>query len=335
MPPDPIEGRIVKMKIAVLIPCYNEECTVAQVVMDFREQLPQAAIHVYDNMSDDDTVRKAMTAGAIVTTEPCRGKGRVVRSMFRDIDADVYVMVDGDHTYPAEAVHELIEPILTQQADMVVGDRISGAAYEQTKHRRFHRLGNRLVRGLINRLFSARMSDIMSGYRAFNPVFVKTMPVLSKGFEVETEMTLHALDKDFKIKEVQIEYRERPPGSVSKLSTIGDGTKVLKTLFWIFKDFKPLLFFSVMSLIFILLGLASGMPPIIDYIQYRYVYHIPLAMLAVGLMILSMLLFSVGLILDTVVKFHRLEFELHLNRYVESRRSHSPAREEQKAYPHD
>lgn len=319
------------MKIAVLIPCYNEASTIAQVVTDFRKQLPQAEIHVYDNASDDDTARKALEAGAIVTTEPRRGKGRVIRSMFRDIDADVYIMIDGDHTYPAEAVHQLIEPILTKQADMVVGDRHTGAAYEKTQQRRFHRFGNRLVRGLINRLFNTRMCDIMSGYRAFSPVFVKTMPVLSKGFEVETEMTLHALNKDFKIKEVQIDYRERPPGSVSKLSTIGDGIKVLKTLFWIFKNFKPLLFFSGMALLFILLGLASGLPPILDYIQYRYVYHVPLAILAVGLIILSMLFFSVGLILDTVAKFHRLEFELHLSRYVESQRTHSPAREGQQA----
>lgn len=322
------------MKIAVLIPCYNEESTVAQVVTDFREQLPQAEIHVYDNASDDETARKASEAGAIVTNEPRRGKGRVIRSMFRDINADIYVMVDGDQTYPAEAVHQLIEPILTRQADMVVGNRLTGAGYEQTQQRRFHRFGNRLVRRLINRLFSAGMCDIMSGYRAFNPVFVKTMPVLSKGFEVETEMTLHALDKDFKIEEVQIDYYERPPGSISKLSTIGDGIKVLKTLFWIFKDFKPLLFFSCMSLLFMLLGLASGLLPILDYIQLRYVHHVPLAILAVGFVILAMLFFSVGLILDTVTKFHRLEFELHVSRYVESQGTPSHACKRQQAYPH-
>jgi len=316
------------MKIAVLIPCYNEESTVAQVVSDFREQLPQAEIHVYDNASDDETVRKALAAGAIVTSEPRRGKGRAIRSMFRDINADIYVMVDGDRTYPAEVVHQLIEPILTKQADMVVGDRLTGAGYEQTQQRRFHRFGNRLVRGLINRLFNARLCDIMSGYRTFNPVFVKTMPILSKGFEIETEMTLHALDKDFKIKEVQIDYRERPPGSVSKLSTLSDGIKVLKTLFWIFKDFKPLLFFSGMSLIFMLFGLVAGMLPILDYLQFRYVQHVPLAILAVGLIILAMLFFSVGLILDTVTKFHRLEFELHLSRYVESQVTHSLSRAE-------
>ncbi len=323
------------MKIAVLIPCYNEEGTVAQVVTDFRKQLPQAEIHVYDNASDDETAWKGRMAGAIVTTEPRRGKGRVIRSMFRDINADLYVMVDGDQTYPAEAVHQLIEPILTGQADMVVGDRLTGAGYDKTQQRRFHRFGNRLVRGLINRLFNARMHDIMSGYRAFTSVFVKTMPVLSKGFEVETEMTLHALDKDFKIKEVQIDYRERPPGSVSKLSTISDGMKVLKTLFWVFKDFKPLLFFSGMSLLLMLLGLAAGLLPILDYLQYRYVYHVPLAILAVGLIILAMLFFSVGLILDTVTKFHRLEFELHLSRYVEAQGSHALSREGQQAYLHD
>jgi glycosyltransferase involved in cell wall biosynthesis len=315
------------MKIAVLIPCYNEENTVAQVVRNFRAQLPEAEIHVYDNASDDGTAQKALVAGAIVTTEPRRGKGSVIRSMFRDINADIYVMVDGDQTYPAAAVHQLIEPILTKQADMVVGDRLTGAGYEQTQQRRFHRFGNQLVLRLVNRLFNARMCDIMSGYRAFNRVFVKTMPVLSKGFEVETEMTLHALDKDFKIREVKIDYRERPPGSVSKLNTIGDGIKVLKTLFLIFKDFKPFIFFSYLSLLFTLVGFAAGLPPILDYIQYRYVLHVPLAILAVGFMILAMLFFSVGLILDTVTKFHRLEFELHLNRYVESQEIHSSVRE--------
>ncbi len=309
------------MKIVIMIPCYNEAGTVAKVIADFRRELPKAEIHVYDNASDDETARESLDAGASVTYEARRGKGNVVRAMFRDIDADIYIMVDGDDTYPAEAVHKLIEPIICKQADMVVGDRLTSKSYEDTHQRMFHRFGNKLVRNIINKLFNVQMCDIMSGYRAFNAFFVKTIPVLSKGFEIETEMTLHALDKAFNIKEIQIDYRERPPGSISKLSTIRDGIKVLKTLFWVFKDFKPLLFFTFLSMLFMTLSLISGIMPVLDYVIYQYVHHVPLAILAVGLMILSMFFFSVGLILDTVAKFQKHEYELYLNRYIETHKS--------------
>ena len=311
------------MVTAVLIPCHNEEQTIHQVVTDFRRELPGAEIHVFDNASTDKTAQEASKAGAMVTHEPRQGKGRVLRSMFRSIDADVYVLVDGDSTYPAGAVHELMAPVAAGEADMVVGDRLSGGGYDRGSQRPFHRLGNRLVRSLINLLFRADLKDIMSGYRVFSPMFVKTVPVMSRGFEVETELTLHALDKDLRIREIPVDYQERPRGSFSKLSTFSDGAKVLKTLFWIFKDFKPLHFFSGLALILFFLSLTAGSLPVWEYIQEQYVHRVPLAVLAVGLMILAMLFFSVGLVLDTVSKFHRLEHEMLVSRYMEMHRLRS------------
>jgi glycosyltransferase involved in cell wall biosynthesis len=302
------------VKIAVLIPCYNEEKTIEQVVGDFRRELPEATIYVYDNNSTDRTAEVAARAGAVVRRERRQGKGNVVRSMFRDVDADVYVMVDGDNTYPAEFVHQLIQPILDGEADMVSGDRLSNGSYVQENKRPFHNLGNHMVKVLINRLFHADLRDIMTGYRAFNRRFVKNMPVASEGFEIETEMTLHALDKKFSIVEIPIDYRDRPEGSFSKLNTFSDGMRVLKTVFWIFKDYKPLAFFSFCALVFFLAGLAMGIPVISEYLATGWISKLPSAVLAVGLMMLATTSLTSGFILDTIVKQHKDLYQLMLTK---------------------
>ncbi|WP_067617385.1 glycosyltransferase [Alicyclobacillus acidiphilus] len=303
------------MRIAVLIPCYNEELTIGKVVRDFREQLPDADIYVYDNNSRDKTAEIAEAAGAIVRKEYRQGKGNVVRSMFRDIDADVYVMIDGDDTYPAEFVHDLIRPIERGEADMAIGDRHSDGSYESENKRPFHNLGNQFVKGLINRLFRSRLRDIMTGYRVFTRRFAKTMPIKSEGFEIETEMTLHALDKRFRIVEIPIRYRDRPPGSESKLNTISDGMRVLKTVFWIFKDYKPLAFFGTIALILFLAGLAVGIPVITEFFATGRIAKMPSAILAVGLMVLATNAITCGVILDTIVRNHRDNYELLQNSY--------------------
>ena len=303
------------MEIAVLIPCYNEEITIAKVINDFKKELPDAKIYVYDNNSTDNTYEIAKQNGAIVKKEYRQGKGNVIRSMFRDIDADIYVMVDGDDTYPAEFVHSLIEPIKNKEADMVIGDRLSNGSYETQNKRLFHNFGNNLVKNLINKLFNSSLNDILTGYRAFNKKFVKNFPILSEGFEIETEMSLHALDKKFLIKEISIDYRDRPEGSYSKLNTISDGIRVLKTIFWLFKDYKPLIFFSLMGSLFFLLSLIVGIPVILEFINTSYITKIPSAILAVGLMLISILSFFSGIILDTIVTQHRREYELNLIRY--------------------
>lgn len=296
--------------IAVLIPCYNEALTIATVVQDFKKALPGAVVYVYDNDSNDDTARIAKEAGAVVKKEPKRGKGNVVRSMFRDIDADVYIMVDGDDTYPASAAPALIEPIIQAEADMVVGNRHANGSYKEKNSRALHNFGNNLVVYLINKLYRCELGDIMSGYRALSRDFVKHFPVNSEGFEIETEMSMHALDKRFSIVEVPIEYKERPEGSVSKLNTFVDGFKVLKTIFWLFKDYKPLAFFSWVALLFFLLSLVAGVPVIVEFLQTHYVSRVPSAVLAVGLMLIAIMALFVGFILDTVVKQHRENFEL-------------------------
>lgn len=301
------------MRIAVLIPCYNEELTIAKVIQDFKRELPDADIYVYDNNSKDKTSEIAQINGAIVKREYRQGKGNVVRSMFMDIDADCYIMVDGDDTYPAEFVHDLIDPIKNKEANMVIGDRLSNGTYKNENKRVFHNLGNQMVRTLINKLFHSNINDIMTGYRAFDKEFVKSMPVLSTGFEIETEMTIHALDKRFLLKEIPIIYRDRPEGSFSKLNTVNDGLKVLKTIFMLFKDYKPLIFFSIWALVFVFLGFLSGLPVIIEFIRFRYIYKVPSAILAVGLVILSMLSLCCGLILDTVVKQNRRIYELTMH----------------------
>ena len=245
-------------KIAVLIPCYNEELTVEKTVSDFKRVLPNADIYVYNNNSKDRTKELALKAGAIVRDEYRQGKGAVVRSMFRDIDADVYIMVDGDDTYPAEEVEGLITPVLEGKADMVIGDRLSSTYYTENK-RPFHNFGNSLVKGLINFLFKSDLNDIMTGYRSFSKKFVKCMPVMSDGFQIETEMTIFALTNNMQVVNVPITYRDRPEGSESKLNTFSDGFKVLLTLFNLFKDNRPFLFFGCLSLIIFILGLIVGL----------------------------------------------------------------------------
>lgn len=302
-------------KIAVLIPCYNEELTIEKVVKDFKKELPDADIYVYDNNSKDKTAEIAKNAGAIVKHEHKQGKGNVVRSMFRDIDADIYVMVDGDDTYPAEFVHELIKPIRDGQADMTIGDRLSNGTYQEENKRKFHEFGNNLVKKGINMLFDTKLKDIMTGYRVFNKIFVKNMPVMTPKFEIETEMTLYALDKKYIIKEIPIIYRDRPEGSESKLNTVSDGIKVVKTIFNMFKDYKPFQFFGIIALILLVLGLVAGIPVIIEYVKTAYITKLPSAVLATGLIMLSAIMFQCGLILQTIVKQHKENYELNLLRY--------------------
>ena len=303
-------------KIAILIPCYNEEITVAKVITDFKKELPDALIYVYNNNSTDNTLQIAYENGAIVKNEYRQGKGNVVRNMFRDIDADVYVLVDGDNTYPADMVHQLIKPILMETADMVVGDRISNGTYKKQNKRLFHDFGNGIVKYTINRLFKTNLKDVMSGYRAFSRTFVKNIPILSKGFEVETEMTLHALDKRFIIKEIPIEYKDRPNKSKSKLNTFTDGYKVIKTIIKMLKDYKPLKFFLSIAIIFFVLGLIIGIPVIYEYILTRYITKVPSAVLSTGLMIFSVIIAQCGVILDTVVKDDKEKYEIELNKYT-------------------
>ena len=299
-------------KIAVLIPCYNEELTVEKTVSDFKRVLPNADIYVYNNNSKDRTKELALKAGAIVKDEYRQGKGAVVRSMFRDIDADVYIMVDGDDTYPAEEVEGLITPVLEGKADMVIGDRLSSTYYTENK-RPFHNFGNSLVKGLINFLFKSDLNDIMTGYRSFSKKFVKCMPVMSDGFQIETEMTIFALTNNMQVVNVPITYRDRPEGSESKLNTFSDGFKVLLTLFNLFKDNRPFLFFGCLSLIIFILGLIVGVPVIDEFIKTAYITKVPSAVLAAALMINSFLFLSVGIILDAIKNEKRYLFECHMN----------------------
>ena len=303
--------------IAVLIPWYNEALTIKKVIEDFRGELPDAKIYVYDNNSSDNTSKIAKESGAIVKKEFRQGKGNVVRSMFRDIDADIYIMIDGDDTYPANFVHSLMRPIIEDEADIVIGDRHSNGTYKDENKRPLHNFGNNLVKSLINSIFRANLKDIMTGYRVFNKKFVKNMPVNSNGFEIETEMTLHTLDKKFLIKEIPIEYRDRPEGSYSKLNTYSDGIKVLKTILWVFKDYKPLAFFSVLSFLFFLLGLMIGIPVVVEFFETSAIAKIPSAILAVGLILISILSLFSGFILDTITKQHREDYELNIIRWIE------------------
>jgi glycosyltransferase involved in cell wall biosynthesis len=315
------EGLTGGPTIAVVIPCYNEERTVGQVVSSFKKALPESEIYVIDNNSTDSTLERAQTAGAKVIRESRQGKGNVVRRIIRCIEADVYVMVDGDLTYPPEFVHALVAPVLNDQADMVVGDRISNSSYDSSNTRRFHSFGNALVCVLVNRLFRTNLRDIMSGYRAMSRSFLKCLPVLSEGFEIETAMTLHALDKRFKIIEIPVDYRNRPNGSVSKLNTYADGLLVLKTIASLFKNYKPLQFFSGLSCLAFIAGLGIGIPPILEFLEMHLVYKIPSAILAASLMILSMLFFCCGLMLDTVVRHQRENYELMMTRDLTPRQA--------------
>ena len=298
--------------VAVLIPCYNEAVTIGKVVDDFRRVLPEATVYVYDNNSSDGTGEIAREHGAVVRCERRQGKGNVVRQMMRDIDADYYLMVDGDDTYPAEAAPELLAPLVADEADMVVGDRLSNGTYGEENDRAFHGFGNDLVRTLIKWIYGFEFSDVMTGYRAYNAVFAKTMPVLSPGFEIETELSIHAVDKRWRIAEVPIDYRDRPEGSESKLDTFSDGCKVLLMILSLFKDYRPLALFSWVSLLFCVLGLVAGVPVIAEFLATGLVPKLPSALLAVALVFIGILSFTCGLILDTVVKGTRKQYELQV-----------------------
>lgn len=307
----------MREKIAVLIPCYNEELTIGKVIDDFKREMPESHIYVYDNNSKDKTSAIAKEHGAIVVREYRQGKGNVVRSMFRDIDADIYVMVDGDDTYPAEFARKLIQPIIDGEADMVIGDRLSNGTYESANKRSFHNFGNKLVQSLIGLLFKNEINDIMTGYRAFNRLFVKTMPILSDGFQIETEISIHALDKKFLLKEIPIDYRDRPDGSESKLNTVRDGFRVLNMLIDLFKNYKPMAFFCIVSSLLFILGLACGIPVIYEFINTRYVSKVPSAILAVSFIMISFMSLSCGFILDTITKNNKMQYEMYLNTYKE------------------
>jgi glycosyltransferase involved in cell wall biosynthesis len=304
---------------AVLVPCYNEAVTVGKVVDDFHRVLPGAAVYVYDNNSSDDTADIARQHGAVVRKESRQGKGNVVRQMMRDIDAEYYIMVDGDDTYPAEAAPDLLAPLIADEADHVVGDRLSNGTYGEENARAFHGFGNNLVRWLIKRLYGFEFNDVMTGYRAYNYVFAKSFPVLSPGFEIETELSIHAVDKRWRIAQVPIVYRNRPEGSVSKLNTFSDGAKVLGMIMSLAKDYRPLPFFNILALISLVIGLCLGIPVIAEFNATGLVPRLPTAMLAAVLCGLAVLLCVSGLILDTVVKGNRRQWELDVMRLYENR----------------
>ena len=299
-------------KIAVLIPCYNESKTIYKVVSDFKKELPEADIYVYDNNSTDGTADIAVKAGAILRNEYRQGKGNVIRSMFRDIEADCYLMIDGDDTYPAENARDMVELVLSGKADMVIGDRLSSTYFMENK-RPFHNTGNRLVRFLINHLFHSKVNDIMTGYRAFSQVFVKSFPILSHGFEIETEMTIHALDKNFLIREIPVGYRDRPEGSHSKLNTIPDGIKVLRTIFTLFKEYKPFVFFSLISALLWMVSLIMFLPVLAEYFKTGLVPRFPTLIVSGVIAMFATLLWICGVILDVVIKKHRQLYELYIN----------------------
>lgn len=297
-------------QIAVLIPCYNEEQTIAKVVDDFARELPEATIYVYDNNSSDNTAAIAREHGAVVRSESRQGKGNVVRQMFREVEADYYVMVDGDDTYPAHHVHEMLAPLLEGSVDMVIGDRLSNMTYHKENKRAFHSFGNNLVRFLIRLLYGVNIVDVLTGYRAFNRIYVKTCPIISQGFEVETELTIHTIDKNWRFTEVPIDYRDRPEGSESKLSTFKDGFKVLMTILTLFKDYKPLVLFSLIGVISLVIGIVLGVSVTVEFFATGLVERLPTAILAVAFVFVGLLAISSGLILDTTVKGWRKQYEL-------------------------
>lgn len=303
--------------IAVLIPCYNEAVTIAKVVDDFHRELPEATVYVYDNNSTDDTAEIARAHGAVVRREPRQGKGNVVRQMFRDVEADCYLMVDGDDTYPAEAARGLCQPILEGEVDMTVGDRLSNGSYAEENKRAFHGFGNDLVRFMIKAIYGYGFEDVMTGYRAFSRTFVKTFPVLSDGFQIETELSIHAVDRRWRILDVPIEYRDRPEGSESKLSTVSDGAKVILAIASLFKNYRPLKFFSLVALLLGLVGLALGLPVVAEFLRTGLVPRLPTAVLAVAFVFLCGLSFATGLILDNVAKTERKQWELAVYRETE------------------
>lgn len=304
--------------VAVLLPCFNEEVTIGKVVRDFKAALPGAAVYVYDNNSTDRTAEIAAAEGAIVRKEPRQGKGNVIRAMFEDIDADVYVMADGDDTYPADAAPAMVAKVL-EGYDMVIGDRLSSTYFQENK-RPFHNFGNRLVRGSINGLFNAHVTDIMTGYRAFNFTFVKTYPVLSRSFEVETEMTIHSLNNNLRLYEMPIQYRDRPEGSVSKLDTVGDGIKVMSTIFRMIREYKPLPFFGGLGLIIGIVGIVLCGTVTFEFAKTGVATHFPTLIGAVMLVIAGLLLIIAGIILDVMAKNDRKTFVIDTNKIAYNKR---------------
>ncbi len=299
-------------KIAVLIPCYNEEKTIEKVVRDFREALPEAVIYVYNNNSKDRTAELAEKAGAVVRDEWKQGKGNVVRRMFREIQAQCYIMVDGDDTYPASAAREIADLVLNKKVDMVVGDRLSSTYFTENK-RPFHNLGNKLVRFGVNYIFKGKVKDIMTGYRGFSYEFVKSFPVLSRGFEIETEMTAHALDKNMHIEEIVIQYQDRPEGSESKLNTVSDGIKVIMTIIRLCKLYRPLFFFTMISLVLVLLAAAVFIPLVlIPFVKTGLVDRIPTLVICGFTVLAAIVSFFSGMILDSIVQKEKREFEFRL-----------------------
>ena len=303
----------------IVIPCYNEELTIKKVILDFKKALPKADIYVYDNNSTDNSYEIAKDTGAIVKREYRQGKGNVVRSMFRDIDADCYILVDGDDTYPAEASKEIEELILSKKADMVIGDRLSSTYFEENK-RRFHNSGNKLVRKLINTIFNSDISDIMTGMRGFSYEFVKSFPISSKEFEIETEMTIFALNHNFLIKELPIEYRDRMDGSESKLNTFSDGYKVISLLFGLFRDIRPLFFFSLVTLVLLIIAGLYFFPILIDFYRTGFVEKVP-TLITVGVVaIVAVIIFFTGVVLHVIRKQHDENFEHHLNLIAQNKK---------------
>lgn len=299
-------------KIAVLIPCYNESITIEKVVKDYKTALPEADIYVYDNNSTDHTDEIAREAGAIVKYEYRQGKGNVIRSMFRDIEADCYIMIDGDDTYPAEHARIMAELVLKKGVDMVIGDRLSSTYFMENK-RPFHNAGNRMVRFFINKLFDNNVRDIMTGYRAFSRQFVKSFPVLSKGFEIETEMTIHAVDKNFLLEEIPVKYRDRPSGSVSKLNTFSDGMKVLSTIATLFREYRPFAFFTSVAVVLEVIALIFFIPILLEYFKTGLVLRFPTLIVSGVIALIGILLWVCGLILEVIAKKHRQLYEIMLN----------------------
>ncbi len=298
-------------KVAVLVPCYNEGRTIKKVVEDFRRVLPDAVIYVYDNNSTDGTDRIAREAGAVVRYERQQGKGSVIRRMFREVDAQVYLMVDGDDTYPAEAAPEMVRRVREEKADMVVGDRLSSTYYTENK-RPFHNFGNSFVKNCINRFFDTHIQDIMTGYRAFNYSFVKTFPVLSKGFEIETEMSIHAADKHMQVDNVIVEYRDRPEGSESKLNTFSDGFKVLLRILNLYKNYKPFSFFSLLSAVLALLGIGFLIPVVAEFLETGLVPKFPTLIVCCFVLVAALQSFFAGLVLQSMEQKNKQDFEMHL-----------------------
>ena len=306
-------------KIAVIIPCYNEEMTIGRVIEDFKKELPEAVIYVYDNNSDDRSSEIAQKAGAVVRREYRQGKGNVLRSMFRDIDAECYLMIDADDTYPVNECRKLIDPILDGRADMTMGDRLSSTYFTENK-RPFHNTGNRLLRYLINTIFHAEIKDLTTGYRGFSYLFAKSYPILSQGFEIETEMTVFALDKRMNISETPIQYRDRPEGSFSKLNTFTDGFRVINTVFSLFKDIKPLTFFGIIAIVLFLVGLWGFGSVYGEFLRTGLVPRIPTLIMSVSMGFLSVLSFVCGLVLHSIKKYLNQLFEMRMSEILTQKR---------------